>query len=76
MGKMLLVCAAGLSLASAAYQIIDIDWKFEGDTSRVSTGTDVTENSSMIDTYLNDRAFSDAVLLDTSSKSGLCIIFR
>ena len=76
MGKMLLVCAAGLSLASAASQIVDIDWKFEGDTSRVSTGTDVTENSSMIDTYLNDRAFSDAVLLDTSSKSGLCIIFR
>lgn len=30
----------------------------------------------MIDTYLNDRAFSDAVLLDTSRKAGLCIILR
>lgn len=76
MRKMLLVCAAGLSLASAAYEIVDIDWKFDGDTSRVATGSDVTENSSMIDTYLNDSAFSDAVLLDTSSKAGLCIIFR
>lgn len=76
MRKMLLVCAAGLSLASAAYEIVDIDWKFDGDTSRVSTGSDVTENSSMIDTYLNDSAFSDAVRLDTSSKAGLCIILR
>lgn len=39
MRKMLLVCVTGLSLASAAYEIVDIDWKFEGDTSRVSTGT-------------------------------------
>ena len=76
MRKMLLVCAAGLSLVSVAYEIVDIDWTFEGDTSRVAAGSDVTENSSMIDTYLNDRAFSDAVLLDTSSKAGLCIIFR
>ena len=30
----------------------------------------------MIDTYMNDRAFSDAVLLDTSRKAGLCIILR